>query len=165
MLVILGNLAGMMCDGAKYTCALTGRNGLARSLPRALIVMAGHHPEASPGTRVWDITWKTVNNMVAVSKKRYGEPRQGNYRSHKPGDSLRNITTECAFRTPPVPVHGSPILMGTREFFLSGSAVQNISVHIQERRKRRGPHPRGDMADAPLSSEYPSSSRMRNDGR
>ena len=66
MLLILGNLAGMMCDGAKYTCALKVGTGAIEAYHAALIVMGGHHPEAQG--LVGHNLENTVDNMVTVSK-------------------------------------------------------------------------------------------------
>ncbi|HOO87270.1 MAG TPA: L-serine ammonia-lyase, iron-sulfur-dependent, subunit alpha [Synergistales bacterium] len=65
MLIILGNLVGMVCDGAKYTCALKVGTGALEAYHAALLVFDGHYPE--PQGLVDETIEKTVNNMVQVS--------------------------------------------------------------------------------------------------
>ena len=65
MLIILGNLVGMICDGAKHTCALKVGTGALEAYHAALLVFDGHYPE--PQGLVDETIEKTVNNMVQVS--------------------------------------------------------------------------------------------------
>ncbi len=65
MLIILGNLVGMVCDGAKDTCALKVGTGALEAYHAALLVFDGHYPE--PQGLVDETIEKTVNNMVQVS--------------------------------------------------------------------------------------------------
>lgn len=65
MLIILGNLVGMVCDGAKHTCALKVGTGALEAYHAALLVFDGHYPE--PQGLVDETIEKTVNNMVQVS--------------------------------------------------------------------------------------------------
>jgi L-cysteine desulfidase len=65
MLIILGNLVGMVCDGAKDTCALKVGTGALEAYHAALLVFDGHYPE--PQGLVDETIEKTVSNMVQVS--------------------------------------------------------------------------------------------------
>ncbi len=67
MLLILGNLVGMICDGAKDTCALKVSTGAVEAYHAALLVMDGHSPD--PQGIVDETIEKTVNNIVQVSAK------------------------------------------------------------------------------------------------
>ena len=64
MLIILGNLVGMVCDGAKYTCALKVGTEALEAYHAALLLFDGHYPE--PQGLVDETIEKTVNNMVQV---------------------------------------------------------------------------------------------------
>lgn len=70
MLVVLGNLVGMVCDGAKNTCALKVGTGALEAYHAALLVMNGHAPE--PQGLVDKSLEQTVENMVQVSEKGMG---------------------------------------------------------------------------------------------
>lgn len=67
MLVVLGNLVGMVCDGAKYTCALKVGTGALEAYHAALLVMNGHSP--APQGVVGTNLEQTVKNMVRISEK------------------------------------------------------------------------------------------------
>ncbi|MBL3540111.1 serine dehydratase subunit alpha family protein [Aminivibrio sp.] len=67
MLVVLGNLVGMVCDGAKNTCALKVGTGALEAYHAALLVMNGHSPE--PQGVVGETIEQTVKNLVEVSDK------------------------------------------------------------------------------------------------
>jgi L-cysteine desulfidase len=70
MIVVLGNLVGMVCDGAKYTCALKVGTGALEAYHAALLVMNGHSPD--PQGVVGETIEQTVNNLVEVSEKGMG---------------------------------------------------------------------------------------------
>lgn len=65
MLIVLGNLAGMVCDGAKDTCALKVGTGALEAYHAALLVLDGHYAE--PQGLVDESIEKTVDNMVQVA--------------------------------------------------------------------------------------------------
>ena len=65
MLLILGNLVGMICDGAKDTCALKVSTGALEAYHAALLVIDGH--SAEPQGLLDETIEKTVDNIVQVS--------------------------------------------------------------------------------------------------
>lgn len=67
MLLILGNLVGMICDGAKDTCALKVSTGAVEAYHAALLVIDGH--SAEPQGLVDETIEKTVDNIVQVTSK------------------------------------------------------------------------------------------------
>ncbi|MDD2206888.1 MAG: L-serine ammonia-lyase, iron-sulfur-dependent, subunit alpha [Aminobacterium sp.] len=68
MELVLGNLVGMLCDGAKETCALKVGTGAFEAVQAAELVMNGHHIEMSQGV-INEKIEDTVANVVAVNAK------------------------------------------------------------------------------------------------
>ncbi|GAB1487287.1 L-serine ammonia-lyase, iron-sulfur-dependent, subunit alpha [Aminivibrio sp.] len=71
MLLILGNLVGMICDGAKDTCALKVSTGAVEAYHAALLVIDGH--TAEPQGLVDETIEKTVDNIVQVTSRGMGD--------------------------------------------------------------------------------------------
>ncbi len=67
MAIILGNLAGMICDGAKDTCALKVGTGALEACHAALLALEGHYPELQG--IVDESIENTVKNLENISSQ------------------------------------------------------------------------------------------------
>lgn len=67
MAIILGNLAGMICDGAKDTCALKVGTAAMEACHAALLALEGHYP-ALQGI-VDESIENTVHNLESISSE------------------------------------------------------------------------------------------------
>ncbi len=67
MAIILGNLAGMICDGAKDTCALKVGTAALEACHAALLALEGHYPELQG--IVDEGIENTVSNLEAISRQ------------------------------------------------------------------------------------------------
>ncbi len=67
MEIILGNLIGMVCDGAKETCALKVSTGAAEAYCAAMVVLAGDSLKGAQGVVDPSNISKTVENAVALN--------------------------------------------------------------------------------------------------
>ncbi len=65
MAIILGNLAGMICDGAKDTCALKVGTAAMEACHAALLALEGHYPELQG--IVDESIEVTVKNLESIS--------------------------------------------------------------------------------------------------
>ncbi len=65
MAIILGNLAGMICDGAKDTCALKVGTAAMEACHAALLALEGHYPELQG--IVDESIENTVKNLESIS--------------------------------------------------------------------------------------------------
>ncbi len=65
MAIILGNLAGMICDGAKDTCALKVGTAAMEACHAALLALEGHYPELQG--IVDESIENTVRNLESIS--------------------------------------------------------------------------------------------------
>jgi L-cysteine desulfidase len=64
--IVLGNLVGMVCDGAKETCALKVGTGAVESYHAAMVVMGGNGLNGAQGV-VDDTIEKTVENAASIN--------------------------------------------------------------------------------------------------
>ncbi|MCF4114498.1 MULTISPECIES: L-cysteine desulfidase family protein [Dethiosulfovibrio] len=69
MEIVLGNLVGMVCDGAKETCALKVSTGAAEAYLAAMTVLGGNHLQGAQGVVDPSDIAKTVENAVALNVK------------------------------------------------------------------------------------------------
>lgn len=69
MELVLGNLIGMVCDGAKETCALKVSTGAAESYCAAMVVLGGRHLQGSQGIVDTSNIARTVENAVALNEQ------------------------------------------------------------------------------------------------
>lgn len=67
MAIILGNLAGMICDGAKDTCALKVGTAAMEACHAALLALEGHYPELQG--IVDESIEHTVRNLESISSE------------------------------------------------------------------------------------------------
>ncbi len=67
MAIILGNLAGMICDGAKDTCALKVGTAALEACHAALLALEGHYPELQG--IVDEGIENTVKNLEEISRQ------------------------------------------------------------------------------------------------
>ncbi len=67
MAIILGNLAGMICDGAKDTCALKVGTAALEACHAALLALEGHYPELQG--IVDEGIENTVSNLEEISRQ------------------------------------------------------------------------------------------------
>ncbi len=67
MAIILGNLAGMICDGAKDTCALKVGTAALEACHAALLALEGHYPELQG--IVDESIENTVKNLESISSQ------------------------------------------------------------------------------------------------
>ncbi len=67
MAIILGNLAGMICDGAKETCALKVGTAALEACHAALLALEGHYPELQG--IIDDEIETTVKNLEEISSQ------------------------------------------------------------------------------------------------
>lgn len=67
MAIILGNLAGMICDGAKDTCALKVGTAALEACHAALLALEGHYPELQG--IVDESIERTVQNLESISSQ------------------------------------------------------------------------------------------------
>ncbi len=66
MELVLGNLVGMLCDGAKETCSLKVGTGAFEAVQAAELVMNGHCIEIPQGV-IDEKIEETVANVVTVN--------------------------------------------------------------------------------------------------
>lgn len=69
MELVLGNLVGMICDGAKETCSLKVGTGAAEALQAATLALGGASLPVSQGVVDIDSIEQTVNNAVAINSE------------------------------------------------------------------------------------------------
>ncbi len=69
MEMVLGNLVGMVCDGAKETCALKVSTGAAEAYCAAMVALAGKSLKGAQGVVDPSDISKTVENAVALNVK------------------------------------------------------------------------------------------------
>jgi L-cysteine desulfidase len=66
--IVLGNLVGMVCDGAKETCALKVGTGAMEAYHAAMLVLRGNELKGAQGV-VDDTIEKTVENAASINVK------------------------------------------------------------------------------------------------
>ena len=66
--IVLGNLVGMVCDGAKETCALKVGTGAMEAYHAAMLVLGGNELKGAQGV-VDDTIEKTVENAASINVK------------------------------------------------------------------------------------------------
>lgn len=69
MELVMGNLVGMICDGAKETCALKLGTGAAEALQAAMLALNGAALPVSQGVVDIDSIEQTVNNATVVNSE------------------------------------------------------------------------------------------------
>lgn len=69
MEMVIGNLVGMICDGAKETCSLKVCTGAGEALQAALLACAGASLPVSQGVVDIDAIEQTVRNAVTVNSE------------------------------------------------------------------------------------------------
>jgi L-cysteine desulfidase len=66
MAILVSNLVGMICDGAKDTCALKVGTGAYEAYCAAMMVLEGHELDGPQGV-VDETIEKTVENAAAIN--------------------------------------------------------------------------------------------------
>src|SRR3712207_8213984 len=65
---MIANLTGMICDGAKPSCALKISSGVSTALLSALLSMEGKHVTAAEGIIDEDVD-RSIQNLTSIGKR------------------------------------------------------------------------------------------------
>ena len=65
---MVANLTGMICDGAKPSCALKLASGVSTAVVSAMVAMEGQQVSALEGIIDDDVD-KTIQNLVAIGRE------------------------------------------------------------------------------------------------
>ena len=65
---MIANLAGMICDGAKPSCALKISSGVSTALLSAMLSIEGRHVTAAEGIIDEDVD-RSIRNLTSIGKE------------------------------------------------------------------------------------------------
>jgi L-cysteine desulfidase len=65
---MIANLAGMICDGAKPSCALKISSGVSTAILSAMMSMEGKHVTAAEGIIDEDVD-RSIRNLTSIGKE------------------------------------------------------------------------------------------------